>query len=82
VKERRVWFTETAEEHVKREHAWWRDNRDHQQLFQSELDLAIELVAMLPGTGSVYVLAGTPGMRRLYLGESTATSITRSMMTK
>ena len=65
--ERRVRFTETAEEHVEREHAWWREHRDYQEMFRAELDLAIQVVAVLPGTGSEYARAGIPGLRRLYL---------------
>lgn len=65
--ERRVRFTATAEEHVEREHAWWLEHRDYQEMFRSELDLAIQLVTLLPGAGSEYVRAGIPGLRRLYL---------------
>jgi hypothetical protein len=67
VRERRVRFTATAEAHVEHEHTWWRENRDYHELFRAELDLAIQLVAILPGTGSAYTLADTPGLRRLYL---------------
>ena len=65
--DRRVRFTETAEDHVEREQAWWRDNRDYPELFRSELDLGIQLAAVLPGAGTEYTRSGTPGLRRLYL---------------
>jgi plasmid stabilization system protein ParE len=67
VTDRRVRFTATAEEHVDREHLWWRENRDYQELFRSELDLAVRLIAVMPGAGSDYTPAGIPGLRRLYL---------------
>jgi hypothetical protein len=67
VTQRRVRFTATAEEHIDREHGWWRENRNYHQVFTWELNLATELVAILPGAGSEYPPAGIPGLRRMYL---------------
>jgi len=65
--ERRVRFTETADAHVQREHAWWRENRDYPDVFPAEMALGVQLLAVLPGTGSKYTQGGIPGLRRLYL---------------
>jgi plasmid stabilization system protein ParE len=67
LKPRRVRFTETANQHVDRERAWWLENRDHQALFAAELEKAIEILAILPGAGSLYTQTGTPDLRRLYI---------------
>ena len=64
---RRVRFTATAREHVEREHAWWLENRDHRELFATELEAAIQLMAVLPGAGTEYTRANIPGLRRIYL---------------
>ena len=37
LKNRRVRFTATAQEHVRREKAWWLANRDHPDVFTEEL---------------------------------------------
>jgi hypothetical protein len=65
--ERHVRFTETARWHVDREHIWWLENRDHRELFPSELEAAIQMVAILPGAGTPYTQAGIDGLRRVYL---------------
>jgi plasmid stabilization system protein ParE len=64
---RRVRFTDTANSHVGRERAWWLENRDHQALFATELEKAIEILALLPGAGTPYTQTGVPDLRRLYI---------------
>ena len=64
---RRVRFTETATSHVDRERAWWLENRDHRALFASELEKAVEILALLPGAGTLYAHSGVPDLRRLYI---------------
>jgi plasmid stabilization system protein ParE len=67
LKPRRVRFTETAASHVDRERAWWLENREHPALFANELDKAIEILALLPGAGTLYAQSGAPDLRRLYV---------------
>lgn len=52
MKDRRVWFTDTASEHVDRERAWWLENREYRELFSAELEAAVALLAVLPGIGN------------------------------
>ena len=65
--ERRVRFTQTANQHIDRERAWWLANRDHQELFATEIESAIKMLALLPGAGTSYADGETPGLRRLYI---------------
>jgi plasmid stabilization system protein ParE len=67
MKRRRVRFTATAEQHLEHERAWWLRNRDHQELFATELESAVRVLAILPGAGTPYRLAAIPELRRLYL---------------
>lgn len=60
-------FTTTAQDHVTRERQWWLENRDYRDLFATELEEAVALVARLPGAGTQYTGAGLRGLRRLYL---------------
>lgn len=64
---RRVRFTATASQHIALERAWWVANRDHQDLFATEIEGAIRIVAVLPGAGTPYTKSSTPELRRLYL---------------
>lgn len=64
---RRVRFTATAQRHARREKTWWLENRTHTEIFASELEATLEIVARLPGAGKLYPHAGIPGLRRLYL---------------
>lgn len=64
---RHIRFTETAQRHVRREKIWWLENRTHIEIFASELDATLGIVALLPGAGRLYPEAGVPGLRRLYL---------------
>jgi plasmid stabilization system protein ParE len=64
---RRVRFTATARRHIEREHTWWLENRDYRERFATELEQAIDLVAVLPGAGTPYTQANLPGLRRLYV---------------
>jgi plasmid stabilization system protein ParE len=65
--ERRVRFTVTARDHVRREREWWLENRDYRDAFGTELEQAVQLVARMPGAGTRYPDAGVTGLRRLYL---------------
>jgi plasmid stabilization system protein ParE len=64
---RRVRFTATAQDHVRREHAWWVANRDYPDVFADEVERALEIVSRLPGAGSPYMPSPIPGVRRVYL---------------
>jgi len=64
---RRVRFTATAQEHVRREKAWWLAHRDYPDVFVDELARALEVVSRLPGAGSPYAASPVPGVRRVYL---------------
>jgi plasmid stabilization system protein ParE len=64
---RRVRFTATAQRQVAHEKTWWLDNRLHIDVFATEIDEAVRMLSLLPGAGTPYAGAGTPGLRRLYL---------------
>lgn len=64
---RRVRFTETARDHVSLERTWWLKNRDHQALFAGELERAIQVLAILPGSGTLYPSTEPVGLRRVFL---------------
>lgn len=42
-------------------------HRDQRQLVEHELGAALNLVALLPGSGTPYELSPVPEVRRLYL---------------
>ena len=67
MKNRRLRFTATAQEHVRREKAWWLANRDHTDVFTKELEQALRIIAALPGAGTPYPQSPVPGVRRIYL---------------
>jgi len=67
LKNRRIRFTATAQEHVRRERAWWLASRDHSAVFAEELEQALKIVATLPGAGTPYAQSPVPGVRRIYL---------------
>jgi len=67
LKNRRVRFTATAQEHVRREKAWWLANRDHADVLVEELDHALQIITALPGAGTPYAQSPVPGLRRVYL---------------
>ena len=67
MKKRRVRFTATAQEHVRREQAWWLANRDHPDVFAEELAQALQIITALPGAGTLYAQSPVPGARRVYL---------------
>jgi len=64
---RRIRFTATAQDHVRREKAWWIENRIHQDVFVAEFEEALRILALLPGAGTAYPQAGIVGLRRLYV---------------
>lgn len=64
MKARGVQFTETAAQHVQDEREWWLANRDQQELFATEPDVALQVLAVLPGAGTPYTRSGTPELRR------------------
>ena len=55
------------QEHVRREKAWWLANRDHPEVFNEELEQALQIIAALPGAGTLYAQSPVPGVRRVYL---------------
>ena len=65
MRRRRLLFTATARRHVLQEREWWSSNREHVEIFASDLDRALNMIATLPGVGSSYPRA--PGTRRLFL---------------
>ena len=67
MKNRRIRFTATAQEHVRRENAWWLANRDKTGVFAEELEQALKIVAALPGAGTLYAQSPVTGVRRIYL---------------
>ena len=64
---RRVRFTTTAQAHVSREKAWWVENRSHIDIFATEIEQALKILAILPGVGTPYIHAHVAGLHRLYL---------------
>jgi plasmid stabilization system protein ParE len=67
LKPRRVRFTATAQQHVRREKTWWLENRTHTEIFAAELEAALRIVARLPGAGTLYPGSPIAGVRRVYL---------------
>ena len=67
MKQRHVRFTATAQEHVRREKAWWLENRTHTEIFATELEEALKILAVLPGAGTPYPQADVIGLRRVDL---------------
>jgi plasmid stabilization system protein ParE len=67
---RRVRFTSTAQEHVRREKAWWLASRDYPDVFADELQRVLEILSTLPGVGSEYSASPVAGVRRVYLRRS------------
>lgn len=67
MKQRRVLYTETAQEHVWREERWWLENRDRPEVFADEFERALSTISLLPGAGTPYRDASEPGLRRIYL---------------
>ena len=67
MKNRRIRFTATAHEHVRREKAWWLANRNHIDVFTEELEQALKIIATLPGAGTAYPQSPVPGVRGVYL---------------
>lgn len=65
--QRRVRFTATAQEHVRREKIWWLENRIHTEVFAAEFEEALKVLAFLPGAGTSYPHAEVAGLRRIYL---------------
>jgi plasmid stabilization system protein ParE len=65
VKRRRVHFTATARRHIFREREWWLTNREQADVFTSDLERTIDLIATLPGVGSSY--PRVPRMRRVFV---------------
>jgi len=64
---RRVRLTKTALQHVRREKSWWVENRIHTEIFVTEFEEALRVLALLPGSGTPYSQAGVAGLRRIYL---------------
>jgi plasmid stabilization system protein ParE len=65
--DRRVRFTATARRHVNREHTWWLENRDYRELFATEMEQAVRVLAVLPGAGTPYTQTKVVGLRRLFI---------------
>lgn len=72
MKRRKVRFTATAREHLRHFKAWWRENSARPEILERDLAKAIEILAILPGVGSPYPDASTPGVRRLFIERLTS----------
>jgi hypothetical protein len=62
LKNRQIQFTAPAQEHVRREKAWWLTDRDHPGVFTEELEQALQIIAVLPGAGTLYAQSAVPGV--------------------
>ena len=80
MKNRRVRFTATAQEHVRREKAWWLANRDNRDVFTEELEQALRIIAALPGPEASTLGLQFRAFAAFTLEESPPTCTTRSMM--
>ena len=67
MKSRRVGLTRTARRHVRREKEWWFENNIHTDVFVTEFEEALRMLAWLPGVGMSYTQAGVAGLRRVYV---------------
>ena len=56
---------------MERERVYWREHRDYPHVFVSELAGAVQLLTLMPATGSIYSESPVPGVRRLYLSKLT-----------
>ena len=74
-------FTTTAQDHVAREQQWWLENRDYRDLFATELEEAVALVARLPGAGTQYTGAGVEDSAVSTYRRSAVISTTPTMTT-
>jgi plasmid stabilization system protein ParE len=72
VTRRKVRFTATAQSHVRLLRHWWLENSARPEILQDDLNEAITTLAAVPGIGSPYPSAPTPGIRRLYLERLTS----------
>ena len=43
------------------------ENGDYREVFATEIEKALEVLAVLPGIGTPYAAAGVQGVRRVYL---------------
>jgi plasmid stabilization system protein ParE len=64
---RRLRFTSTALEHIRREKTWWIQNRDYPDVFADELERVLEILSTVPGIGTPYRPSPLGGVRRVYL---------------
>jgi len=64
---RQVRFTVTADEQVERQWQWWQDNRDYPHVFLADLADALDRIATLPASGTLYLESGVPNLRRVYM---------------
>jgi len=53
--ERRVRFTATAQRQVRREKAWWLENRAYVDVFAEEIESSLQILAVFPGVGTTYI---------------------------
>lgn len=64
---RRVRFTATAQQHVRRFKEWWRENSVRPEILDHDLAEAVRMLSIVPGIGSIYRPSPIVGVRRLYL---------------
>jgi plasmid stabilization system protein ParE len=64
---RRARFTATARRHLRLLEQWWQENSTRPEILHSDLEAALEMLAVLPGIGSPYRSAPVAGVRRFYL---------------
>ncbi|HET9954214.1 MAG TPA: hypothetical protein VFQ61_06910 [Polyangiaceae bacterium] len=63
----KIVVTVRARREIERIDAWWRANRDHQDLFKEELAEAEDFLASTPELARVYVIRGKRKVRWLLL---------------
>lgn len=67
----KVRITRRAEAHVKRQRAWWAENRlGAPALFDEELHRVLRLISEMPGAGMTWPTARNPRMRRVLMPET------------
>ena len=67
MKDRRVRFTATAEQHFENERAWWRKNRDNHEVFEIVLEQTLVRIAAHPHSAPLCRRPIVKGLRRSYV---------------
>lgn len=65
MKQRRVRFTAAANRHFNSKRLWWIKNRDHRELFATELGRTLRILSILPGVGAIQGTTKSHVLRRI-----------------